>query len=892
VLRVYAFGRLHVRGDDGVISGSAAQPRRLAILALLATAGEQGLTRDKVLAYLWADTEEERARRGLNQALYALRQDLGSDDVFLGSRDLRLNSDLISSDVGEFEQALSRGKLEDAAAAYAGPFLDGFHLPGAPEFERWTEEERAGLAHSYAQSLEKLAKKAESEGDWAGAVSWWRKLAAQDPLHARVTVHLMRALVAAGDRAGALQHARIYEALMEQELDAPPDKAVVDLAAELKRSEGNALTPSEPPKAGVTQKPEVAQPAAIEPEPIPAATASAPEPVVRAAPVPDLVLTEPPASPPKPSKTLNWRPAIAAAVLVVSGIIAGMLLRPRAADLVPGAAHRVAFDERLELDPAISPDGKMVAYAAESGDRFQLFMKQIGGGRAVPLTEALPGSHRRPEWSPDGSRIAFQSGGSIYAVDALGGVPDLLISPSDKSGWVAYPAWSPDGKSMAYVENWVIYLRPVGGGHATRLAPVPAPHSLAWSPDGKWIAVVSGNPVFSFGESPWGSSTNLGNVAPSSIWIVPAAGGRAIRLTDAQALNTDPVWLPSGRSLLFVSDREGNRDIYRLDLTRSGPPAAAPVRLTTGLQVHGISLSPDATRLAYSVFTYTGNIWALTLPTRGPATLENGRALTEGTQTIEGVSLSPDGRWLAFDSDRNGNQEVYKMPSGGGDAVQLTHSPEADFVSTWSGDGKVIALHFYQAGARRIGLVSADGGELERVVGAPINQRSPGLAPDGRSLVFTADIAGARQLFLVSRLSNSSWSPARQLTSAGGWAGRWSPDGRGIVYCRADGLWLLIPPGGTPRQLLNVDPTAEPAPELAQWGPDGKTLYYKAFDPAGRSSLWSIPADGGTPKLLIRFDDPARPSSRPEFATDGKRLFFTIGTRQSDIWAMELKTRR
>ena len=70
---------------------------------------------------------------------------------------------------------------------------------------------------------------------------------------------------------------------------------------------------------------------------------------------------------------------------------------------------------------------------------------------------------------------------------------------------------------------------------------------------------------------------------------------------------------------------------------------------------------------------------------------------------------------------------------------------------------------------------------------------------------------------------------------------------------------------------------------------DGRTLYYKAFDEAGRSSFWAVSLAGGAPRLLVRFDDPRRPSSRAEFATDGRRLFFTIGTRQSDVWAMALR---
>lgn len=457
---------------------------------------------------------------------------------------------------------------------------------------------------------------------------------------------------------------------------------------------------------------------------------------------------------------------------------------------------------------------------------------------------------------------------------------------------MAYPAWSPDGSSIAYVEDWAIYTRAIDGGSPTLLSNNPTAHSLAWSPDGKWITFVSGNPVFAFGESPWGSSTNLGNVAPSSVWMVPASGGKPVRVTDARSLNTSPIWLPSSRGLLLVSDREGSRDIYRVELTRSMRPASPPVRLTTGLDAHTISLSPDAKELAYSVFTYTGNIWTLPLSSRGTASLADARPLTEGSQTIEGVSLSPDGRWLAFDSDREGNQDLYKMPSTGGEAVQLTHSPGANFVSTWSGDGRHIALHSYSAGARKVRVVSADGGEPRDLTDSPLNQRSPGFAPDGRSIVFTADVSERPQLFMISRQNDSSWSAARQLTSEGGWAGRWAPDGHAIVYCRPDGLWLVPPTGGSARQILSIDSTSATSPELAQWSPDGKLIYYKAFDLAGHSSLWSIPAVGGPSKLLVRFDDPSRPSSRPEFATDGRRFFFTIGARHSDVWVMELRARR
>jgi Tol biopolymer transport system component len=574
--------------------------------------------------------------------------------------------------------------------------------------------------------------------------------------------------------------------------------------------------------------------------------------------------------------------------LLLTGVAGGLLLRTRApTELVPGPGHRVAFDERLELEPALSADGKAIAYAAEDDGRFQIFVRQVDGGHAVPVTRELPGSHWRPQWSPDRSRMAFQAGGRIYEVPAFGGVPRVLVEPSRPGSWVASMAWSPDGRAIAYVEDWAIYVRAIGGAPKL-ISRLPA-HSLAWSPDGKWIAFVSGNPGFVFGESPWGSSTNLGNIAPSSVWIVPAAGGSPIRITDARSLNTSPVWLPRSAGLLFVSDREGSRDVYRVDLSGAGAPAGEPSRLTTGLSAHTIGLSADGRTLAYSVFSYTTNIWTLEIDERGPVELAAARPLTEGTQIIEGISLSPNGRWLAFDSDRDGNQNIYKIPTGGGEAVQLTDSPDDEFVSTWSGDGKQIALHSYHAGSRRVRLIPAEGGRPVDVVGSPPNQRSPGWSPDGRTLVFTSEVAGQLQLFVVKRKPDSTWGAARQLTTAGGWAGRWSPDGQFIVYCRSDGVWLTDETGKGTRRLYPVE--AGPSPELALWSPDGRTIYFKAFDAAGSSSIGSIPAAGGAPRLLVRLDDPARPSSRPEFATDGKRLFFTLGTRQSDIWAMQLRAR-
>jgi DNA-binding SARP family transcriptional activator len=392
MLRVYTFGRPHVRGSEGLVSGSAGQPRRLAILALLATAGEQGLTREKVMAYLWPEAEEDRARRSLNQAIYALRQDLGSEDALLGTRDLRLNRERVSSDLAEFEQALAEGRREDAAVLYTGPFLDGFHLPGAPEFESWVEEERAELARNFADLLAQLGRRAEERGDHEAAVRWWRRLAAQDPLNARVAKVLMQALVAAGDRPGALQHARIYEALVEQELDLPPDREVIAFADELKRAEAaNGASEQHAPVVVPAPALDVIPPPTELPATPPPEQRSAALEVTPSTPAPPPIAATAPAS----TGRSHRRAARSAAVAVVlAGALMGGLLVLRDGappSLVPGTTRRVAFADALELHPAISADGKTVAYAAEAGDRMVIFVQQVQGGRAVPVSEALPG---------------------------------------------------------------------------------------------------------------------------------------------------------------------------------------------------------------------------------------------------------------------------------------------------------------------------------------------------------------------------------------------------------------------------------------------------------------------------------------------------------------------
>src|SRR5437899_10982450 len=181
-LRLRTLGGLAVEGDPRPVLGAATQRRPLALLALLASARERGVSRDKLLGYLWPESGADKARHLLNQALYALRRHLAADDLFLGSSELRLNPAALSADTGEFEEALDRGDPERAATLYAGPFLDGFFLSDAPEFEHWVDAERTRLAARAERALETLAGAATARGDHRASTEWWRRLPGLEPL--------------------------------------------------------------------------------------------------------------------------------------------------------------------------------------------------------------------------------------------------------------------------------------------------------------------------------------------------------------------------------------------------------------------------------------------------------------------------------------------------------------------------------------------------------------------------------------------------------------------------------------------------------------------------------------------------------------------------------------
>lgn len=262
LLTLKLLGTAFVEGPDAPVTGRAVQGRRLALLALLALARGRPVTRDRIVALLWPESPPARARPQLSDALYIVRTALGDDVVLSTGDDVALNPQAISSDVATFERLLDEHQLEAAVALFAGPLLDGFHLSDTAEFEHWLDGERARLAGLYASALEALADACERGDDFTAAAGWWRRLAAHDPYSGRVALRLMRACDAVGDRAGALQHARIHATLLREEFDAQPDPEVSAFAERLRGEPQVRAAKAEPGSRGAPASPSVPSPSA------------------------------------------------------------------------------------------------------------------------------------------------------------------------------------------------------------------------------------------------------------------------------------------------------------------------------------------------------------------------------------------------------------------------------------------------------------------------------------------------------------------------------------------------------------------------------------------------------------------------------------------------------
>ena len=569
--------------------------------------------------------------------------------------------------------------------------------------------------------------------------------------------------------------------------------------------------------------------------------------------------------------------------------------------------RRLTSDVGLTFQPAISRDGRLLAYSSDrsgAGD-LDIWMQQVSGGAPLRLTDN-PADDVDPAFSPNGETIAYRAEGAddgIFLVPALGGHRTLLA----RGGY--RPRFSPDGTRIAY---WTgermfraakIFILPAAGGNPVSFVPdFPYAAYPIWSPDGRYIAFVGSRSQQLREES---------NTDDWDWWIAPVDGGPATRLSARQSFAQQGLLPPeTGGShhrivpdcwtdfgYLLCSARRGDQtNIWRLRVSPRTWQISGPVEQLSfgaGREDHP-SVAADGT-LVFSVLTHRSDVWALpidadTAQPRGPLA-----RLTSGEGNSSRPMVSQHGDRLAFLSDRSGNEDVWVKDLKTGVETALTATAQDEASPLLSPNGSEVAFGYAPPLRESIWLVSWSGGSAKEICSDCGEPRA--WLPDETGLLYQKLSQGES---LIGRLDRSGHTAPLLHSSE---SALFSPS------VSRDGKWLALivrtPPNDhrvTVVPLHNGTAAAKPdwisvtesGPWVnkPRWSPDGNLVYYIS-DRDGFTCIWASRLNPitkqpeGAPKAVMHFHTG---SSSPdtayglELSVADNKLVVDIGQSSGNIW--------
>ncbi len=514
-----------------------------------------------------------------------------------------------------------------------------------------------------------------------------------------------------------------------------------------------------------------------------------------------------------------------------------------------------------------------------------IYVRPASGGDPIRLTKG-PTDEVSARWSPDGRYLAFLAdpgpGANVYLIPPLGGaerklvetgIPGLERNATMSNALGAMP-WSPDGQELLFsrlqpsgqIPIWKVSLTTGGQTQVTFPSSGDEDLSASWSFDGQQMVFVRQN----------------------SLWVTPARGGEPRLLLGDRYRNLQPAWSADSRRIVFVSNRGGPGTLWEIEV------ASGRLRqLTTGPGEVRPAVARDG-RVAYSQFSHQLDFYAIQVDTGAE------ERLTSYTRENLFPRFSPEGRKLAYHSDRTGNLEIWLRDLETKAERQLTNHPATDLVPDWSPDGREIVFVSNRAGKFQVWVMDAEGGALRRLteqtVPAPgseweTGKVAPRWSPDGKAIGYLADSDRGRALWVADRDGRNARPRLYGLLYFD-----WYRDSRRVIYVRRGEKGLpemrvADLESGKEAVLLQ-----EPAIELIA-SPDGRAIAYSHALSHFNMNLYVLPlvppaSAAGLPQVASKPRQLTQGKGlwhvhNGGWSPDGKRIVYTRDADQGDIYVIE-----